>query len=370
TDLKGKNRAFLRVPGLQELESVNLIDPSLQQLPKINGTSIVAIVRPNRVLHSSIRVEGKWDNFTVYWNPVDNVNFGEIYYDFSVNVKGYTDSKLNVNRNIITKNPYYNYPCTHKLQPYSLLKVYIKSFTYWASGEGVSVDVFTPMSTPSKPQNPRVFITNSNGNISAEFRWLPSLSPNGVIKYYKVNVWYEYDLLGRVDHSKVNIVSGASLSFKASNLRKDRIYYFQVQAFTEAGAGPFSDLINANTSVDQFVPKLITIRNDAITLFDVDLLRETEVFKKVINAVAVTYIENENTIFWIEEDKILKAFNFAKNTSIILHTMNGISTSLTADWISRNLYWSEIDLNENKSNVWRLDLNSKAKPEIVFKRSK
>ncbi|RWS08705.1 Proto-oncogene tyrosine-protein kinase ROS-like protein [Dinothrombium tinctorium] len=365
TDLKGKNRAFLKPLGLQELEAITIMDPSLHQIPVI-GKDTSVIVTPVSVNSSSVRVVGKWDNFTIVWDKIRNVNYGEVFYDISININGYFNAKLNLDRNLITKQSFFTYPTSHKLQPYSSLKVFIKSFTYWASSEPIIVDIFTPMSTPSKPANPRAFVYMRNEKIVVEFRWSPSLNPNGIISHYLINIW-TYSKNIRIDHLYNKVIPGNVLFFVLSDVKKNMTFFFNVQAHTESGGGPFSDTIHVNTSDFRSIPKLLMSKNNSLTLFDVDFGKETVLTKKIINPIGITFIRKENTAFWIDEDRVLKSFDLQTNQLNALHTIDGKATSLTVDWISRQLLWSETD--ENKSVVWKMDLNSLQKPEILFDRS-
>lgn len=43
-----------------------------------------ADVIPKPVTQSSIRVSGSWETFNISWNPVTNVNYGQVVYEVKV----------------------------------------------------------------------------------------------------------------------------------------------------------------------------------------------------------------------------------------------------------------------------------------------
>lgn len=45
-----------------------------------------AEVFPTAVEATTLHCEGTWDNFTLVWAPVTNVNYGSVVYELSVEV--------------------------------------------------------------------------------------------------------------------------------------------------------------------------------------------------------------------------------------------------------------------------------------------
>lgn len=60
---------------------VAVIDPSLHS--QLNTSNHVMVI-PAAVDSNSLRITGIWNNFTIEWNPVDNVNHGELFYEVTI----------------------------------------------------------------------------------------------------------------------------------------------------------------------------------------------------------------------------------------------------------------------------------------------
>lgn len=92
--------------------------------------------------------------------------------------------------------------------------------------------IFCFIPVPSKPLQPRVFITykssplRKNRDIIAIYRWLPPSEPNGIILRYKVTCWYIRDER-RVTVCN-DLVNAKTLEFQTSSLLANTTYYFQV----------------------------------------------------------------------------------------------------------------------------------------------
>jgi len=59
-------------------------------LPVLPSKEKVCVI-PGAVNASSIRVEGTWQKFNVTWNPVKNVNFGQVFYEVKIRSSGNTE---------------------------------------------------------------------------------------------------------------------------------------------------------------------------------------------------------------------------------------------------------------------------------------
>lgn len=131
---------------------------------------------------------------------------------------------------MITTTPFIKY--NQITTPFTKLHVSIRAFTYWGTSPQVQADVFSPPSTPSAPNNLRVFVTylqqeGESQTINATFRWDPPLHSNGVIQGYKIFCWYEYD------GADVHICENSSVQPKekeyvVANLLRNQTYFFQV----------------------------------------------------------------------------------------------------------------------------------------------
>lgn len=153
-DLFGQNTAIINGITLSGLRMVAVMDPALHGYPK-NLTSESVVVLPNAVNLTSIRVEGTSGKFNVSWDPVDNINYGTVFYE----VKFLDHINTNSNPEITseTSMPYNN---SERIEPYSLLEVTVKAFTYWETAHHSRAILRSPQSLPSEPTNPRLFVEN------------------------------------------------------------------------------------------------------------------------------------------------------------------------------------------------------------------
>lgn len=151
-DLSGQNTAVINGITLSGLHMVAIMDPALHQYPK-NFTSEIVTVLPNAVNYDSIRVEGTWRNFNISWDPVENINYGTVFYE--VKFADYINTNSNPEITTETSMPYNN---SEQILPYSVLEVTVKAFTYWETAHHTRKILRSPQSVPSQPTNSRAFI--------------------------------------------------------------------------------------------------------------------------------------------------------------------------------------------------------------------
>lgn len=151
-DMTGQNTAVINGITLTGLQMVAVMDPLHHKYPEgLNSDDI--IVMPNAVNLNSIRIEGNWRNFSVAWDPVNNVNYGTVFYE--VRFADY----INTNSNpAITTESSMSYNNSDQIVPYSVLEVTVKAFTYWESSHHSRKILRSPQSTPTQPTNPRAFV--------------------------------------------------------------------------------------------------------------------------------------------------------------------------------------------------------------------
>lgn len=153
-DLFGQNTAIINGITLSGLRMVAVMDPALHGYPR-NLTSESIVVLPNAVDLDSIRVEGTSGKFNVSWDPVDNINYGTVFYEVK-----FLDH-INTNSNAeITSETSMSYNNSERIEPYSLLEVTVKAFTYWETAHHSRKVLRSPQSLPSEPTNPRLFVEN------------------------------------------------------------------------------------------------------------------------------------------------------------------------------------------------------------------
>lgn len=140
SDLKGRNVATLRGLGLTGLRSLIVIDNSLQPSPYQAAGEINVV--PYRIKKSQISLDGTWDDFTIYWQPVVNVNYGIVFYEVVFyQTKAESSKELD---SMITMEPSYYFNVSKPINPYSRLTLSIRPFTYWASARPTVVNLTTP----------------------------------------------------------------------------------------------------------------------------------------------------------------------------------------------------------------------------------
>ena len=367
SEVNGENFAVLRGTGLNDINTLTVVDPSLQPIPEGFDFLTDVQVVPYDMKVEDIKLTGSWDNFTIFWKKCENVNYDQVYYELVIEDNF-------VRHSITTRKTKYPYPLANRLPPYSKIKLAIRAFTYWASSKQTIIELYSPMFIPTKPSKPRCFISydrsmydNSIEKIHAEFRWSPPEQPNGVILGYNVNAWSFQSEQKNIEVENVKVV-GQSHQINLSDLRINTTYYFQVQAFTEAGDGPPSDVISTHSSDEHPVPRLLVSKSDSIRMADIDSHEEKILTSKSVIPVSVTYISKENLMFWVEEDGVLKKSYLDGTNITIIHQMHSPGTGLTVDWVGRRLYWAQgsSDISSPKSTIWSYDLNDpNAQPVMV-----
>lgn len=363
SNLTGKNIAYLKGLELYKPQTLAVVDPSLHYFPGRDRNKINVI--PTQIEENQITVNGTWDKFYIVWDLESGVNYGTVFYEMKIETerKSYTS---------ITEKTYYQFPTEIALPPYSLLKIELRAFTFWASSRKTAVTLHSPMSVPSQPIHPRVFISfkrsplQSRYQIDAEFRWKPPMHRNGVILGYIINCWFAYDRQNIPVFTELKL-NGSILKYEYYDLMPNMTYYFQVFSYTKAGKGPSSDIAKADTSVELPVPKLLLAKNDAVKVTDIDTQEEQLLSNKVSPPIDVACMAREGKVFWIEENGSLMTSKIDGSNAILIRNLPHKSTSLTADWIARKLFWTEIE--GNKGSIWALDLNYNSDPILLLNKS-
>lgn len=126
-------------------------------------------------------------------------------------------------------------------------------------------------------------------------------------------------------------------------------------AYAEVGAGPYTETIVASTENENPVPQLLVATLDDVKKVDLDVRSNLTITRHI--AVEVVNFDAESKIFWINEmQELVTADSNAHNITKIL-TLNNTALSLCADWISRNLFWTESNYDESGlSHVIKLDV--------------
>lgn len=341
-------KAFAIIKELRDVTAFDIID---YQQNLINSTRCVV---PDAISLELVEIEGTWENFTLIWAPVVNVNYGQVFYDLVL------EDQHEKRINIVLNETHFNYPNNLKpLKPYSQIKIAIRPFTYWASARQVVLSLHTPSSIPSKPRDIRVFTEISNhlsisssSGIIAEARWRPPADPNGIILSYTVSLWNA--MYNNKDNLRSKVIEN-QLSYRFEDLLPNATYYFEVRATTESGEGPPSEVYQFKTFQDASPSRLLLAESNSILLSDMDL-HQNELITKSINAQLVDYLYNENMIYWVEEGNFLKKASLTNGSNFtLIAQLQEQTTGLAVDWIGRRLYLATVDRFHNKSTVWMLD---------------
>ncbi|KPM08333.1 proto-oncogene tyrosine-protein kinase ROS-like protein [Sarcoptes scabiei] len=353
-------------------------------------------VVPTSVDPSLIRIVGTWENFTIQWDPISNVNYGEVFYDLTLeNDRQKHESKAT---NFVLRETEFVLPEYLKpSKPYSEIRIAIRAFTYWASAKQVMVTLHSPSSIPSKPISVRIFTylkqdTDniifgnenvqhlSNEAVTAEARWNKPENPNGLIQSYTLSLWTVDSNLANNNKvsSIINKVIPNQLSYNLTDLKPNSTYYFEVRATTDIGEGPPSDVVQFKTFRSEPPMKLLLSERDSIKEIDMDSLKERSVIKSLAPS-AIDYHMAENRLYFVEDGRFLKSSNLlmrerysdqnlgqkgqSGNFSILAYFSHPI-TCLSMDWIARRLYVSTVDYRQNQSTIWLYEEETSSKHPI------
>lgn len=79
----------------------------------------------------------------------------------------------------------------------------------------------------------------------------------------------------------------------------------QVNAITAAGPGEPSEVVEAETSIERPVPKLLLAKSDSVKVADIDFHEEKLLFSKATHPSAIAYLAEEKRVFVLEEEGAL-----------------------------------------------------------------
>ncbi|KAL2717170.1 proto-oncogene tyrosine-protein kinase ROS isoform X4 [Vespula squamosa] len=365
-DLFGQNTAIINGITLSGLRMVAVMDPALHGYPR-NLTSESVVVLPNAVDLNSIRVEGTSGKFNVSWDPVDNINYGTVFYE----VKFLDHINTNSNPEITSETsiPYNN---SERIEPYSLLEVTVKAFTYWETAHHSRKILRSPQSLPSEPTNPRLFVENHREPLNEKmetvviFRWNRPKFENGMILGYTIQCWFNEI----ANHTDIHVCDESNvpsniLEYKVYNLSPNVTYYFQVRARTVIGPGSYTDVIGVSTAYENPIPRLLLATTEAVNVIDLDEKMNNYTITRHV-AVEIAFSAVENNIFWINKIQELISSDSRGIHITKIFTLNNTAYSLCVDWIAKYLYWSESNDKESESRILKLDLSMLQNKIVTF----
>nr|XP_022292756.1 proto-oncogene tyrosine-protein kinase ROS-like isoform X1 [Crassostrea virginica] len=317
-------------------------------------------VIPSEVDPGSISCSGRWNRFRITWAPA-SVNHGSIFYEVSI--------QADQDKDVIVKTNQTWYE-VEGFSPYSLLEVRVTGYTYWGYGKSSTARLHSPMSVPSKPLTPRVFVTQSKASLGSEtctgalFRWASPEVSNGVIDQYVVKFW---------DTSSNQLIKKA-LSHTARHFSLDNClaqnvtYSFQVQACTKVGCSEMTEVKTATAKDLNPVPRVLLATGNNIQVMDVDNTHNIHTVVTGTSPLAVTYLQvsQDQRVFWVDYNGQLWE-NSSKGRKKLLDLDVSV-TDMTIDWISRTVYIASVQKLNGTSIILSYQLDE-GQQEVQVMRS-
>ncbi|XP_070273639.1 proto-oncogene tyrosine-protein kinase ROS isoform X1 [Myotis yumanensis] len=334
-----------------------IIQTSLKPLP--GNFSFTPKVIPDSVQESSFRIEGNASSFQILWHAVPAVDWGVIFYsvEFSAPLKFLASEKQT--------SPVFT---VEGLEPYALFNLSVTPYTYWGKGPKTSLSLRAPETVPSAPENPRIFILSSGKyhnkkEVVVEFRWNKPKHENGVLTRFEIfyqisnqsatNITFE-------DWIAVNVTPSV-MSFQLESMSPGYIVAFQVRVFTSKGPGPFSDLVQSQTSEVNPFPCLITLLGNKMILLDMDQNQVVWMFSAERDISAMGYTADDAMAYYAQGDSLfLLNMHNQSSSKIFQDALVFDITIITIDWISRHLYFVMRE-SQNGMQIFDVDLEHKVK---------
>ncbi|XP_029667593.1 proto-oncogene tyrosine-protein kinase ROS-like [Formica exsecta] len=221
----------------------------------------------------------------------------------------------------------------------------------------------------SKPTSPRAFVEfhneflNEDDDISVTSRWNQPEFIDEVIQGYTVQCWF-IENQKEIQICNNESISAAILERTVHNLKPNTTYYFQVRAHTKVGAGPYTDLIDVSTTHENPIPRLLTILENGIDIWDLDSNTSVNLVKRLSrnnNVISAAYSIAEHKIYWSNVERKLMMLEINENNYTMknitkITELQYLARNLCIDWIARNLYWMESDYISGFCDIVKLDL--------------
>ncbi|XP_050449850.1 proto-oncogene tyrosine-protein kinase ROS-like isoform X2 [Cataglyphis hispanica] len=116
------------------------------------------------------------------------------------------------------------------------------------------------------------------------------------------------------------------------------------------------------------IPQLLMVTENGIDIWDLDSKINVSLVK-VKNIQSATYSIAEHKIYWSNKEKELMLFERNENNITRIVKLLNIAYLLCIDWIARNLYWLQFDLNiSSLSSMMRLDLTMWEKGIVKYEK--
>ncbi|NWS95224.1 ROS1 kinase, partial [Mionectes macconnelli] len=346
-----------------EFTAFTLVHTSLKPLP--GNLSFAPKVIPDAVPESSFRIKGNSSSFHITWSPSTKVEWGDVFYCVGSKALQSLKSERCLHPHNLTVPSYQ----VDWLEPFALFDFTVTPYTYWGKAPTTSVSLRAPEGVPSAPTNPRIYVLRQNlhksdEKVLVEFRWDRPERENGVLTQFRIY----YQLLnqsGTADTStewNSSNVKTSLMHFSLKDVLLNLTARFQVQAFTSAGPGPLSEVVERNSSDFFPVPALITITANNVFLTDMDSNHTMWELSAKTNVKDICYTANDDKAYHIIADSLFilnmqnaSKFQFFKDS--YLHN----ATAITVDWIARHLFLAlKTPWNETQLFVIYLELKKKS----------
>ncbi|XP_075975168.1 receptor protein-tyrosine kinase sevenless [Anticarsia gemmatalis] len=363
SDLAGRYTAEL-VP---RVHVIAVRDPTLHA----NSDSFIAI--PETINSSSIAVVGEWDHFNVTWDPATrvNVNNSRVYYDVNLHFPGQYKIEKTVEVAWVEVHE-------RSVAPYSAMEATVRAHTHWGGGAAARAMLHSPQAAPSAPRAPRVYVQPaiSGGPLSAIFRWASPARVNGVIRGYEAQCWV-YPGASSSTAAKSSACAAAHLSpvhtqLMLRDLAPASKYFFKVRAHTDAGYGQYSETVNVSSDEVNPIPKVMVSSQESFKIIDLDSGESEMVPKSTGIPIDFAVSTEENIVYWVNNLEEIFSSRINGSGHFKLTSINGSATSMCVDWVSRSVYWSQLEMTSIESYVtYRADLGTpNTRPHItrVFSR--
>lgn len=323
-----------------------------------------ASVVPEAISAESIQVDedGYWDDFNIKWATSMTADNYTVFYKILLQ---YSDESAKLTRfyTLEVNEPMLRLTEFH--QPQLRLNISITPHTYWRAGPTVSVQLHTPAAAPTQPKRLRVFISQTADpfqlapNISALIRWDPpeNISTNTAVAY-KVYCWLGDELYRERLHNYSSGGGDKALEARIGELSNGETYTFQVQAFAvgraSGGEKTAQHAVHVNPEV-QAAPILLIATSEFIAEFDLDLNRRRILVHTASEVEHLTLMQGEQRLLWVNENVELLTF-VPGSAPVKLARMRAEVLALTADWVTRTVYWAELDADVEAVSIYKLDL--------------
>ncbi|KAK3786751.1 hypothetical protein RRG08_000957 [Elysia crispata] len=341
------------------LTAFSVVHPNLHAYPAGLDISDLQVV-PHPVRSEDIRAVGEYSKFNLTWPGASEVTHGTVFYKVSI-IAGSENQSVTITQ---------HWREISGLSPYTQMVVSIQPYTYWGFALATTVSVRSPMSTPTAPRSPDVYIIRhkkvSSGpqTLAADFHWMTPALTRGILSHHYVTYWRGEVAENRAI-KKVVKMKGTDRRFLLTDLAKSETYQFKVQACTNAGCGPYSDTVIRKTDALNPIPTLLVASSAGLS--SLKLLNEIKSSSLLadVKPESVTFLAREkDRLFWL--DHANKLCGDSDTPYDELGKLNGVGVDVTIDWISHTLY-TVVTADNGESIIKQYYIDKESHPKLLSK---